>query len=115
MPPNLLLGPVRTPIRSLPKTDSGMRTIQGRTGIFVPVAQIHRTGMKSNALRRLADPTRFERATSAFGGQRSIQLSYGSLSPPHTAIPRAVKVPTTWDDGVPLTSARGQRSYGIRN
>ena len=28
-------------------------------------------------LKKLVHPARFERATSAFGGQRSIQLSYG--------------------------------------
>jgi hypothetical protein len=35
--------------------------------------------MKNNVLEKLAVPRRFERPAFAFGGQRSIQLSYGTF------------------------------------
>jgi hypothetical protein len=44
-----------------------------------PINNAARTSGCCSVLRRMAHPTRFERVTFAFGGQRSIQLSYGCV------------------------------------
>ena len=72
----------------------------------------------TKSLKRLAHPARFERATSAFGGQRSIQLSYGcrDISGEHSEPPLAAQLCDTrrnkWRlDLRPSTTDLGTRPY----
>jgi len=72
----------------------------------------------TNLLKKLADPTRFERAAFAFGGRRSIQLSYGSITPhkgvaaPYSGIPRKAQSPSHGHRRVRSASCCGVNTAG---